>query len=179
MNLKTLTARTAVLKALRDAIDAELTASRADVLDGLLDARDSLGVKAVDVTLPDGTKVATVTLTEPKARIAVTNEDAFVAYVAQRWPTEVETTTVTKTVVRPAWQKKLLERLTAAGDGDAADTETGELVDGVTAYPPARPSSFSLRYADEGRDRIAAAYRAGDLGALADLGTTPAIEEPK
>lgn len=170
MSLKILTARTAVLKALRDAIDAELSGSRADVLDGLLDAKASLGVKSVDVTLPDGTKVASVTLTEPKGRIAVTNDEAFARYVLDRWPDEVAMT------VRSAWQKKLLARLKDAGDGDVVDPETGELVDGVTAYPPADPSSFSLRYADGGRERIADAYRNGQLGELADLTPqTPAI----
>lgn len=176
MSLKILTARAAVLKAIRDAIDEELSGSRSAVLEGLVDAKESLGVKSVDVTLPDGTKVASVTLTEPQPRISVTSEEAFANYVEARWPEEVEV--VTRKTVRPAWSKKLLARLADAGDGDAVDTETGELVDGVTAWPAPKPSSFSLRYASGGRERIAQAYRDGQLGELADLTPqTPAIPE--
>jgi hypothetical protein len=48
----------AVLRALRDAIDAEYEAARLRVFAGLREARDEVGLKSMRVTLPDGTPIA-------------------------------------------------------------------------------------------------------------------------
>lgn len=164
MNVKTNATRTAVLTALRDAIDEEVRRLRSDTLTGLLDAREALGVKSLDVTLPDGTKVAAVTLTEPSTRMAVESEAAFTAFVTQHYPDEIQTVTR----VRDGFRKAFLDRLVDAGDNDAADPDTGQVVPGITCYPPGKPRQFSMRFAKTGRQDVIDAWQAG---ALAELDT--------
>lgn len=172
MSVKTDATRVAVLTALRDAIDEEVRNLRDGTLRGLLDAREELGVKSIDVTLPDGTKVAAVTLTQPSARISVDSEEAFTRYVEQHYPDEV----VTETKVRPAFRKQLLDRVADAGDNDVADVNTGEIVPGLTCYPAGKPTRFSLRFADTGRQDVLDAWQAGALAEL-DTPAPPALTE--
>ena len=115
------------------------------------------------MNLPDGTKVAAVTLKTPTARIVVTNRAAFARWVNVQWPDECELT------VRPSFEKTLLARFAAEGDtGDVFDTKTGEQVEGVTAYEkPDEATSIHLSFvcglAGFGRAEIARQWRAGGL----------------
>lgn len=81
------TLRAAVLGALRDVIDGEYGHARGQVLDSLLEARRAgIPLKSVDVNLPDGQKVAQITLVDPSAETVVTDRQAFTAWVRKRAP---------------------------------------------------------------------------------------------
>lgn len=102
--------RVAVLTALRDAISTEITRARAELGAGLDQARAELGLKSLDVTLPDGgPEVATVTVRQTGPAIDV-DEQALADWVAEHHPSEITRT------VRSAFRDKLLSRLTVAGE---------------------------------------------------------------
>jgi hypothetical protein len=161
--------RVAVLGALKDALGSQYADERGDLLEQLVAAQGELGVKSLDVSLPDGTKVATVTLTQPSDRVEVVDEAAFTNWVAEHWPTEV----VTVTQVRPAFRKALLDSvaITTLPDGAdqvevlnvVVDVRTGVSVDGVRVRQASKPTSFSVRYTPDGRPAIAEAWREGRL----------------
>ena len=86
MNLKESATRVAVLRVLRDTVDAAYEAERRTVLDGLRAARAEFALKSIRVTLPDQTPVATITLIDPQPAVVVADEDAFTAWVAANHP---------------------------------------------------------------------------------------------
>lgn len=149
--------RVAVLKAVRDAVEREYEAARREVLEGLRSARDEFDVKSIRVTLSDGTPVATITLCEPRPAVVVRDEAAFLAWVEESYPSEVERTVR----VRPAWQKAFLAGLDVSEP--VADPRTGEIVPGLEVLSPREPRSFSLRPVPGGREEIARAWRSGEL----------------
>ena len=158
MSLKEDATTVAVLRALRDVIDAEYEAARLRVFAGLREARDEVGLKSMRVTLPDGTPIATVTLIDPKSATVVGDEAAFVAWVADRYPGEIET----QVRVRPSWQRKFLSELDPSAD-PVVDPRTGETVEGLVTMPSSGPRSFSLRPVPGGTREISRAWRRGDL----------------
>lgn len=147
-----------VLRALRDIIDAEYEAARLRVFAGLREARDTVGLKSMRVTLPNGTPIATVTLIDPKPATVVGNEAAFMAWVADRYPSEIET----QVRVRLSWQRKFLSELDPSAD-QVIDPRTGETVEGLVTVPSSEPRSFSLRPLPGGTREISRAWRCGDL----------------
>jgi hypothetical protein len=158
MSLKEDAARVAVLKALRDTVDAEYEAARQRVLAGLREARHELGLKSMRVTLPDDTPVATVTLVDPRPAVVVVDEDSFTKWVAENYPTEVET----RVQVRSSWQRQFVSRLDASS-GPVADPHTGDVVPGLAAVPAPEPRSFSMRPLPGGIEEITRAWRRGAL----------------
>lgn len=158
MSLKEDATTVAVLRALRDIIDAEYEAARLRVSAGLREARDKVGLKSMRVTLPDGTPVATVTLIDPKPATVVGNEAAFVAWVADRYPSEIET----QVRVRLSWQRKFFSELDPSA-GPVIDPRTGETVEGLVTIPSSEPRSFCLRPLPGGTREISRAWRCGDL----------------
>jgi predicted component of type VI protein secretion system len=158
MSLKDDAITVAVLKTLRDTVDAQYQAARQRVLDGLRTARGELGLKSTRVSLPDGTPVATVTLVDPAPAVVVDDDEAFTAWVAKNYPTEVQT----RVEVRASWRRDFLARLDASSDL-VADPRTGEVVSGLKAVPAAEPRSFNLRLMPGGTEEIAAAWRRGAL----------------
>jgi hypothetical protein len=200
--VKTDAARVAVLTALRDAIDTGLKTARVDTLTSLLEAYDALGVKSIDVRLPEGTKVGKITLTEAKAQVRLTDAEAFAAWAAELEPDPPVTSKLVLDVARlvadpdavawiqancpdalleekqvdPYWRDDLLDRLVDAGNNNAAHPDTGQIVPGVTYTPARRPTQFSLRFDPTGRATVGDAWRAGQL---AELGAPvpPAVTE--
>jgi hypothetical protein len=86
-DLRQETLRAAVLGALRDVIDGEYQHARGQVLDRLLEARRSgVPLKSVDVQLPDGHKVAQITLEDPSRKVIVSDRAAFTEWVRKRAP---------------------------------------------------------------------------------------------
>jgi hypothetical protein len=157
MSLKDAATRVAVLKVLRDAVDAEYEAARRRVLDGLREARAELGLKSMRVTLTD-TPVATVTLVDPRPAVVVVDEKTFTTWVAENYPTEVET----RVQVRSSWQRQFISRLDASS-GPVVDPHTGKAVTGLTALAAPEPRSFSLRPLPGGTEEITRAWRRGAL----------------
>ncbi|MDP9841526.1 hypothetical protein [Streptosporangium lutulentum] len=157
MNLKDSATRVAVLRVLRDTVNAAYEAERRTVLDGLRAARAEFDLKSIRVTLPDHTPVATITLVDPQPAVVVADEDAFTAWVAANHPGEVETLVR----VRPGWQRAFLTHLAALDP--VADPHTGEVIPGLTAVPALAPRSFSIRSLPGGPEKITRAWHSGRL----------------
>lgn len=172
-NLRDAAAREAVLKTLLDAVKGEYDAARAEVQQHLDEARATSGVSRVDATLPDGTVVAKVGISDPKPAATVTDEAAFLAWVRENRKDQVHAELVVK--VRPAFQTALLAELTAADTTQWVD-EDGVLhtVPGVEIRAT-RARTHSVRFEKTGRELVADAWRAGQLTELVTL-ALPAAE---
>jgi hypothetical protein len=158
MSLKEDATTVAALKALRDMVDAEYETARLRVLAGLREARVAMGLKSMRVTMPDDTPVATVTLIDPKPSIAVDDEAAFLVWVRDHYPDQIET----QVRVRPSWQREFISNLDATSD-QVADPGTREAIKGLIALPASEPRSFALRPLPGGTREITRAWRRGDL----------------
>ena len=162
MNLKDLTLPLPVLKVLADEIAAQLAAAKEAAKAGFLDT----GATQVAADLPDGTRVATVTLAgAAKKSASVTSPLALLDWVRDNHPGELAE------VIRDSYLKKLLE--TAASEGRAVDPVTGELVPGITVSDA--NAYLSVRFKPGGREAVVDAWRAGQLADI-DLVAPPAIE---
>ncbi|WP_432184889.1 hypothetical protein [Streptomyces tendae] len=161
-NLRELALEEATLKALADVVKDRLTAVRRDLQSGLDKAEQETGTRQIAAQLPDGTPVATLSLTDPKPEAKVTDPAAFKAWVMDAFPGEVERRFVAE--VRGAFSEKLLAEMTAAGVARVVDKETGELHDvpGVEVKAT-RSRNHSLRFKPAARDAIAEAWQSGSL----------------
>lgn len=115
-----------------------------------LDARAEFEEQGTAPTwrIPDVATVATAVTHESAALV---NERAFVAWVAQRFPTEVETIQR----ARPAWMAPYLSTLVASGE-DAVDPATGEVVPGIAMRPGGNFAGVSIRPTAQGKAVIGA-----------------------
>jgi hypothetical protein len=164
MNLSELALEEAALKTLADAIGDRLKEVKAAMQEALV----TEGVSRVDAALPDGTKVATISRSDPKPAAVVTDEIAFREFVRAYSPHNITSRVVTE--VRPAYVTALLAEMTAAGAAVVADKETGVIEDvpGVEVRAT-RSVSHSVRPVAGGREAIAEAWRTGGLAHLALL----------
>ncbi|MEZ0066736.1 hypothetical protein ABIA32_002748 [Streptacidiphilus sp. MAP12-20] len=160
--------REAVLKTLLDVIDTEYKTVRIEVQQLLDEAAASSGLNGADAKLPDGTKVAKVSISEPKPAAVVTNQVAFRDWVREHHAHQLHSQLVVE--VRPAFATALLGEITAAGVPEWCDRETGEVhtVPGVE-IKATRARSHSVRFEKSGRADVAAAWRAGQLADLVTL----------
>lgn len=126
-NLRELGLEEATLKALADTVTDRLKAVRAQTQTGLDDAEEQSGTRQVVAKLPNGTTIATLSLTEPKPEAKITDAEAFQAWVMETFPDEIQRRFVAE--VRAAFAEKLLGQMTAAGVARLLNTETGELHD--------------------------------------------------
>ncbi|MGW7688907.1 hypothetical protein ACWGMA_08435 [Streptomyces asiaticus] len=161
MDLQALAIEEAALKSLADAVNDRLKEVKQTMQEALVET----GASRVDANLPDGTKVATISRSDAKPAAVVTDPDAFLDWVRKNSPHNVSTRLVTE--VRPAYTTALLAEMTAAGAAVVADKETGvvEDVPGVE-IKATRSLTHSVRPTKDGRERIAAAWRDGELGHL-------------
>jgi hypothetical protein len=164
MSLADLAAQEAVLKALSDTIGERLREVRAAV-QAELDA--NRGMQQVAAMLPDGRRVAKVSLTDPQPEAKVVDPEAFLAWVRDNHPDKQAISRRFVTEVRPATQTALLAEMTAAGSPQWCDQETGEVhtVPGVEIRAT-RARTHSLRFEKGGRDLVTEAWRAGELTEL-------------
>ena len=152
----------AVLKVLGDEIAGRIAAQKTQAQTAFTE----WGASRVDATLPDGTKVASVTLSGEGGKSAsVINPNALLAWVEDEYPGEVEVK------IRDSFLKKLLDA--AVAEGRAVDPATGEIIPGITVRD--KNPYLSVRFKDGGRAAIVAAWRAGELDGI-DVVTRPAIE---
>ncbi|MET7933437.1 hypothetical protein [Streptomyces sp. NPDC005322] len=151
----------AALKTLADTVTDRLKTVRAS----MQEAMDTTGASRVDAALPDGTKVATISASNPKPTAQVIDGDLFLKWVREHSPANITTRLVTE--VRPAYTTALLAEMTAAGTAEVADKETGvvEEVPGVE-IKATRSRGHSVRPVDGGREAIAEAWRTGQLAHL-------------
>jgi hypothetical protein len=156
MTLKYLASRVAVLTALRDSIDEVIDQERAALTAELLDANETLGVKQLDITLPNGEKVASASIGNSEPKPVVTNEAVFTRWVADNFPTEIIQS------VRPSFKKALFENTEQVNpQGEACHTKSGEIIDGVVFS--ASSSRLTLRFKKDGRELVAEAFNRGEL----------------
>lgn len=162
MSLKDAVAREAVLRVLYDAIGDELKATREEVQAGLVEAKRDAGVQQITATLPDGTVVAKVSLSDSKPTAVVVDDEKFLAWVRVNHPGNIARRFVTE--VRPAFTIALLGEMTAAGVPQWCDQETGEVhaVPGVE-IKATRARTHSVRFEKAGRQQVAEAWRSGQL----------------
>ena len=161
MSLPELAQAEAVLAALHKAIGDRLKSVKAEVQQQL----DETGASRVDATLPDGTKVATISRSASTPKATVVDDDKLLAWVREHAPGEVVSRVVTE--IRPAYLASLLAQITAAGAAEVPDSSTGEVLDvpGVELAAP-RTTTHSVRHTKGGTDAISAAWRDGSLAHL-------------
>lgn len=123
-----------------DAVKEETDAARVAARELMQQA----GAERVRVTDQHGANLGAVTLAAGRTTARVSDESAFVRWVADRYPTEVEQ------IVRDAFRRRLLSE--AGKAGDPVDTETGEVIPGV-AIEQGEPY-VTVRPTDVARDRM-------------------------
>lgn len=188
----------AVLDALHKKIGAELAKLRdtAKPVFALAAAED--GMQSIAVKLPDGTQVAKVHIGQGSDAIRW-DEDALLAYTREHAATEVETVvsptaltrpdvvayvrrfhpTLMEPRVRPAWRAKAEGELTDDGEIVDINGELHKVAEKIKGEPD---GSFRLDFAKasknaaNGRDLIAAAWRAGQLGDVLALESAPSVD---
>lgn len=176
MNLKDTARTVAALDTLHKAIGDALDTSKQNLKAGLNAAKAETGTQKISISLDDdGPDIGTVSLVQPKAAAAVTDPEAFRDWVVDNFDTEVERKFVTS--VKPGFQKKILDQVTAAGVAEWADPETGVIhtVPGVAMQ--GRAAYTRMTIPDASKAAIAQAWREGRLAAvLPDI--APAAIEP-
>lgn len=161
MSLKDTAARAAILDTLHKAIGDELKAAKRELEDGLRAAKKETGTQKISVSLDEGQDIGTASLVQPKAAAAVTDAEKFTAWVIENFATEVERKFVTS--VKPGFQKKLLDQITAAGVTEWADPETGVIHDVPGVEMQGRAAYTRLTVPDAGKQAIAEAWQSGAL----------------
>ncbi|MFD0052985.1 hypothetical protein ACFVHR_04575 [Streptomyces sp. NPDC127168] len=166
MSLKDAAAREAYLKTLLDVVGDAYKAARAETQQLLDTAAEDTGATQVKVTIPDGPDIATVSLSSGETAAKVIDDDKFTAWVIENYGSEITRRFVTE--VQPAFVKKVLAEMTAAGRTEYADPESGVIHDvpGV-AIAPARARTHSVRFKKDGRDQVMQAWRDGRLANVA------------
>lgn len=188
--------RVAVLDALAKRVGKALADARADCTP-LFAAARAAGVKQIEVALPSGEVVGTVSIAGSEDTIKV-HEQALLDWVTDNVPTEVETVVSPAALSRPdvvayvrrfypdlavkqvrqVYRAKVLGRLNA--DGELLVEETGEVVKlaDVTKGEPSGAFRLTFERAKNGkpagRDLIAEAWASGELS-IADM-LRPALE---
>lgn len=154
--------REAALTAIHKTMGDNLTVFRNDMQKNL----EATGAERLAVRLPDGTRVASITVSNPTPKPAITDEAAFIRFVEEIAPDEV----VTVKVVRPAYLKKLLDEMEKRGEAEIVDPVHGDIteVEGVEMQT-ARAASHSVTFEKTGRDALVAAATAGHLDHIEGL----------
>ena len=160
-------ARLAVLRVLRDRLDVEIEQTRAQVWRGLLAGRAEHGLRSALVELPDGTRLGTVTITQPNSRVEV-DPGGLLRWAKLYHPGEVVE------AVREPFRRAVVGGLKAV-DGELVLPASGEVVPWAALRPAGPPTTFSYRPTGDAADLIVAAYRAGRLA----QSLLPSIEAPE
>lgn len=164
MSLKDTAARAAILDTLHKAIGDELKAAKRELEEGLRAAKAETGTQKISVSLDEGQDIGTASLVQPKAAAAITDAEKFTAWVIENFATEVERKFVT--AVKPGFQKKLLDQITAAGVAEWADPETGVIHDVPGVEMQGRAAYTRLTVPDAGKQAIGEAWQSGALAHL-------------
>lgn len=122
-----------------------------------------------NAVLPDGTVAGSVGQAKGRTSARVTDREKFATWVEQTYPGEVET--VTTTAVRPAFEKAVLDMCKRSGHPVDAN---GYEVPGVEV---GQGDPYTMtKVADGAEGAIATAYQAGELVAVMEQYTRPALE---
>lgn len=185
-NMRDENLRLAWIKAFSDSLADYLKEMREDHLAMLVKSYGESGNKSFDVLLPDGTKVGSVSLAQAKGYDSVTDEAALIEW-AEQFPDAVVTSVtpervvpetvipaVTTKRVDPRWLDELTKNALEGDDGELLNAE-GELIPGIKRVPQPAPDKFSIRFEKNGRERIAMAYKRGQLSGLSEGTPLPQI----
>ncbi|MGW3144891.1 hypothetical protein ACWDG1_09455 [Streptomyces sp. NPDC001177] len=164
MSLKDTAARAAVLSTLHAAIGDELKAAKRELEAGLRAAKAETGTQKVAISLDEQQDIGTASLVQPAAVAAVTDPEKFKAWVMDHYASEIKREFVTS--VQPAFQKKILDEVTAAGVAQWCDKETGEVHDVPGVEMQGRAAYTRMTVPDAGKQAIAQAWQSGALGHL-------------
>lgn len=175
MSLKDTARTVAALDTLHKAIGEHLKTGKQELEAGLNAAKAETGTQKISISLDDdGPDIGTVSLVQPKAAAAVSDTDAFTAWVVENFATEVERKFVT--TVKPGFQKKILDQLTAAGVTDWADPETGVIHEVPGVSMTGRAAYTRMTITDVGKAAIPQAWREGRLASVMPAIAPAAIE---
>lgn len=181
MNVKTENLRFVFIKTFADAFADYLKNQRGERLESLLEKYTDEGTKSFAVTLPDGTKVANITLPEGKPTDETVDEAALFEWAEQHGGirTEVIPAVPEHTVKRlqPSWLAETIKNSIEGDDGELIDAASGEIIPGLRRNPGKAPSSFTVTYAPDGREKIATAFRRGLLNDLVEGTPLPQITQ--
>lgn len=120
---------------------------------------DEVGADRVRITHDDGEDLGTLAFTKGATQARVSDGDALLEWVQLRHPERVKV--VTTTVIDPEWLNRTLS--TAKQLGDPVDTETGEVIPGITIEQG--PPHLTTRSTPAARERMEALLQSS--GALA------------
>jgi hypothetical protein len=171
MSIKEAALRTVVLKAISDALKAETDADKAELFGALVDLYEDTGSKTLDVKLPDGTKVATISLVIEASAPEVFDRAALMAWAAENrseWCNEIPARVEVS-------EKAALEGVEFTPEGIAV-TPGGEVVPGIRMRRGGTPKHTSVKFQPAGRSAIAAAWSDGVFG-TALPGMAPALTD--
>lgn len=157
-------ARSAVLKTLLDEVKTAYEQSRKEVRAAMVEQ----GAERVAASLPDGTKVAQIVLSQPRETIGV-DDRAFLEWVRENHEDELVIPPVT---VRSSFRDAILARLTIVG-GQVVDTKTGQVVEWAHVNPAGEPYP-TTKLITGGKEAILAAWNDGVISL--DALSTKAIE---
>lgn len=163
-------------KTILDAISDEMKERRETLTQTLLERYADDEVKSYSVSLPNGEKVASITITEPKPK-EVINERELVA-----WLEDAGRDDLIRTVEIPATTERkpiagVLDKLEATvTDEGVYVTPDGVPVDGAMLRREA-PKSFTVRYANgnDSKQALLDAWRAGELAGIDPATVLPEI----
>lgn len=173
MSLRDAAARAAYMNVISKVVSAEDKAARKQLAAEFKAERERTGTKSCDASLPDGTDIGAVTLVQPKAAAAVTDAEAFARWVRATYPTEVAGIRLVIDV-QPAFLKRVLAEVTAAGVPQIADRETGEVHDVPGVAVQGRAAYVRVTVPDDGEAAVMEALRSGGLAALVMPALAPA-----
>lgn len=178
MSLKDTARTVAALDTLHKAIGDHLKTGKRELEAGLKAAKAETGTQKISISLDDAEgqskDIGTVSLVQPNAVAAVTDADEFTAWVVKNFGTEVDRKWVTS--VKPGFQKKVLDQLTAAGVTDWADPETGVIHEVPGVSMTGRAAYTRMTITDVGKAAIPQAWREGRLASVMPAIAPAAIE---
>lgn len=149
MNLRELALRLAAITVVADAAKEAKDRLRDEFATQL----NAVGADAAKAAL-EGTEVAKVSLVSPKSSAVVLHESAFLNYVEGISPNDIVRS------VRDSYKKVFLENVVDV-NGEAIYTPTGEVLPFIGFK--SRESYVSTRFAKDGREVIASAFRSGAI----------------
>ncbi len=145
----------AALKAVGEILGSQQSTEK----DALLRALKDAGIKQQEVTLPDGSKLASISVAAGRTTARITDSAAFLEWVFNHHPSEIETLKTTR--VRPAYERSVLEAAKKAGEPVDA---TGEIVPGVEVGEG--DAYLVTKLADGAHQRVLSAIHAGQIQPL-------------
>lgn len=180
MSIKAENLRIALIKTYADALADFMKTARAELLDDLLEKFEEEGTKSFTVTLPNGEKVGQVTLPESKPSDDVVDPASLFEWAEPQGGIKVDVIPAQAERVEKridyAWLDGKIKNSIPGDGGDLIDSETGEVIPGVKRTPGGIKPSFTITFAKDGREKLATAYRRGELNELVNGTVLPAIE---